>query len=43
MQAEIDRENFLKSELEQNKVDLKLSKEAEIKRVFLTRSIRKNH
>ena len=33
IQAEIDRENFLKSELEQRKVDLKLSKEAEIKRV----------
>ena len=32
IQAEIDRENFLKRELEQNKVDLKLSKEAKIKR-----------
>ena len=33
IQAEIDRGNFMKSELEQNKVDLKLSKEAEIKRL----------
>ena len=33
IQAENDRKNFLKRELEQNKVDLKLSKEAEIKRV----------
>ena len=32
IQAEIDTEKFLKSKLEQNKVDLKLSKEAEIKR-----------
>ena len=33
IQTENERKNFLKSELEQNKVDLKLSKEAEIKRV----------
>ena len=33
IQAENDRNNFLKCELEQNKVDLKLSNEAEIKRV----------
>ena len=33
IQAAIDRENFLKSELEQNKIDLKLSKEVQIKRM----------
>ena len=32
IQAEVDRNIFLKSELEQSNVDLKLSKEAEIKR-----------
>ena len=33
-QAEINDRNFMKSELEQNKVDLKLSKEAELKRLL---------
>ena len=32
IQAEVDGNTFLKSELEQNNVDLKLSKEAETKR-----------